>query len=181
MGDQVPFDSSSNKCVTNQRTYLHLTWVGSRDTCVSKQNLSWKPKNISFGRGIIQQGIIRYSKLIVKIFQTEYTDIPNRISWYSKQNMKRRCLKSSVADGQGLTFVGANGRLTDISPPGTQLLLLLLMPAPPWNAMQKHKSTQIKNTRLSVFWDFWEYKWREVIWLELFLGSGVPGGLKWPF
>ena len=64
--------------------------------------------------------------------------------------MKRRRLKSSVADGQGLTFVGANGRLTDISPPGTQLLLLL-MPAPPSNAMQKHKSTQIQNTRLSVF------------------------------
>ena len=65
--------------------------------------------------------------------------------------MKRRCLKSSVADGQGLTFVGANGRLTDISPPGTQLLL---MPAPPSNAMQKHKSTQIQNTRLSVFLRF---------------------------
>ena len=66
--------------------------------------------------------------------------------------MKRRCLKSSVADGQGLTFVGANGRLTDISPPGTQLLLMLLMPAPPSNAMQKtQKYTNSKHQTISFF------------------------------
>ena len=35
MGDQVSFDSSSFKSITNGRTN-GLTWVGARDTCVSK-------------------------------------------------------------------------------------------------------------------------------------------------
>ena len=51
MGDQVPFDSSSKKCVTNgptdQTTNL-LTWVGARDACASKKkqmHLGWALTN----------------------------------------------------------------------------------------------------------------------------------------
>ena len=42
MGDWVPFDSSSFKSMTNRRTN-GLTWVGARDTCVSKKKLTRKP------------------------------------------------------------------------------------------------------------------------------------------
>ena len=64
MGDQVPFDSSSKKCVTNGPTDLHLTWVGARDTCVSKNytgNLHglrpWRRNKYEVWRHIMVKGI----------------------------------------------------------------------------------------------------------------------------
>ena len=69
-------------------------------------------------------------------FPPEYLDIPNGISSYS--NMERRCSKSSVADGRGLTFVGANGRLTDISPQAHSCMHL-----PPHTQMQS-KNTEVR-------------------------------------
>ena len=70
----------------------------------------------------------------------KYLNTPNKISSYSKQNMEIRCSKCRVADGQGLTFVGANGRLTDISPQAHSCLHL-----PP------HTQMQSENTKVHTF------------------------------
>ena len=44
----VPFDSSSFKSVTDGRTNEGLTWVGARDTCVSRKRVSFRKKNSNF-------------------------------------------------------------------------------------------------------------------------------------